>query len=123
MIGNIIKKWEVSIKDGEEKGERVISWECPMGCGKNETHRHYMKCNKIVNQTISKQMRNGIKIWMEKTMCESDLIRLLLAIIEDHQKDKLNIQNIREEIENKQYKKFNLVQDGITSLRDSLVKS
>ena len=100
------KKWEVRIKDGEEKGERVISWECPMGCGKNETHRHYMKCNKIVNQTISKQMRNGIKIWMEKTMCESDLIRLLLAIIEDHQKDKLNIQNIREEIENKQYKKF-----------------
>ena len=60
------KKWETRIKEGGNKNEIEMSFKCPMGCGEDENHRHYMVCKEIIKQKVSERMKDGIKIWLKK---------------------------------------------------------
>ena len=107
------KKWETRIKEGGNKDEIEVSFKCPMGCGEDENHRHYMVCKEIITQTISERLKDGIKIWLKKTLCRNEFIRVIMAIIEGYQGDNLNIKNILSEVDSEKCKEFLHEQDRI----------
>ena len=103
----IYKKWERRIIDryGIEN-QCDESYECPMKCGEPEEHGHYSKCKKIINQPLPIQLRKSIRTWLEKTLCEENLMRLIMTIIVYYQKGELKLDGILNEVKDTKYEKF-----------------
>ena len=77
-----------------------------MKCGENEDHGHYLKCKKIINKPISEQLKEGIRTWLRKSLCEESMVKIMMTMISKYQLGETKLDGIMKEVEHTKYRKF-----------------
>ena len=101
------KKWERRIVGNRNEQDQIGEpYKCPMKCGENEDHGHYLKCKKIINKPISEQLKEGIRTWLRKSLCEESMVKIIMTMISKYQLGETKLDGIMKEVEHTKYRKF-----------------
>ena len=111
---NQARKKTVGTEEHEDdRNEVTCNEQCPLRCGCNEDHQHYLSCSKLQNMKNTIIARRSFKRWIEVSKTEPKLKKLIEMVIDDMGNGEINTQRLMERVESNELKELITEQESI----------